>query len=60
MLHRLRPDKTAVFQDEVDIHLNPKIARQWMEKGKPAVVVAPGDNEKRHLSGDLDWRTGWL
>jgi hypothetical protein len=60
MLKGLGPSETAVFQDEVDVHLNPKIGSQWMEKGKQAEVVTPGNNEKRHLSGVLDWRTGRL
>lgn len=60
MLQRLGPDETALFQDEVDVHLNPKIGSQWMEKGKQAEVATPGNNEKRHLSGALDWRTGRL
>lgn len=60
MLKGLGPSETAVFQDEVDVHLNPKIGSQWMEVGKQADVVTPGNNEKRHLSGALDWRTGRL
>ena len=60
LLDRLPPSETALFQDEVDVHLNPKIGSQWMEKGIQATVVTPGNNEKRHLSGALDWRTGRL
>jgi transposase len=60
MLKGLGSSETAVFQDEVDVHLNPKIGSQWMEKGKQAEVLTPGNNEKRHLSGALDWRTGRL
>lgn len=60
LLENLGPSETAVFQDEVDVHLNPKIGSQWMKRGQQAEVRTPGNNEKRHLSGSLDWRTGRL
>jgi putative transposase len=60
LLVRLPGDETAVFQDEVDVHLNPKIGCQWMVRGEQAEVVTPGDNEKRHLAGSLVYRTGTL
>jgi transposase len=56
----LPADETIVFQDEVDVHLNPKIGSQWMVRGEQAQVVTPGNNEKRHLAGSLHWRTGTL
>ena len=56
----LPADETLVFQDEVDIHLNPKIGSCWMVRGEQAEVVTPGNNEKRHLAGSLHWRTGRL
>ncbi len=49
-----------MFQDEVDVHLNPKIGSMWMPRGDQAEVVTPGNNEKRHLAGSLHWRTGRL
>jgi transposase len=57
---RLPSDETLVFQDEVDVHLNPKIGSCWMVRGEQAEVVTPGNNEKRHLAGSLHWRTGRL
>jgi transposase len=60
LLGRLPADETAVFQDEVDVHLNPKIGSCWMERGRQAEVVTPGNNEKVHLAGSLHWRTGRL
>jgi putative transposase len=60
LLARLPPDETAVFEDEVDVHLNPKIGACWMVRGQQAEVVTPGNNEKRHLAGSLVWRTGTL
>jgi putative transposase len=60
LLSRLPAHETAVFQDEVDVHLNPKIGSCWMRRGEQAEVVTPGNNEKRHLAGSLAWRTGTL
>jgi putative transposase len=60
LLKKLKPDETAVFQDEVDVHLNPKIGSCWMPRGKQTEVVTPGNNDKRHVAGSLHWRTGRL
>jgi transposase len=60
LIARLPSDETVVFQDEVDVHLNPKIGPCWMVRGEQAEVVTPGNNEKRHLAGSLHWRTGRL
>jgi putative transposase len=60
LLLELPDDETAVFEDEVDVNLNPKIGCQWMRRGQQAAVVTPGDNEKRYLAGSLHWRTGVL
>ena len=50
----------AVYEDEVDIHLNPKIGLDWMARGQQKEVVTPGKNVKRYLAGALDTRTGQL
>jgi len=60
LLRSLPADAVAVFQDEVDINTNPKIGSMWMQRGRQAEVVTPGNNEKRYLSGSLDWRSGRL
>jgi putative transposase len=60
LLESLPPDETAVFEDEVDVHLNPKIGSCWMPCGEQAEVETPGNNDKRHLAGSLVWRTGTL
>jgi putative transposase len=60
LIASLPADETAVFQDEVDINLNPKIGACWMVRGEQAEVVTPGNNEKRYLAGSLHWRTGQL
>jgi transposase len=45
---------------QVDINTNPKIGAMWMRRGRQARVLTPGTNEKRYLSGSLNWRTGAL
>jgi transposase len=54
----LAKDETAVYLDEVDIHLNPKIGCDWMNRGKQKEVLTPGQNTKRYLCGALDSRSG--
>lgn len=58
LLASLPPDEVAVFEDEVDIHLNPKIGPDWMVPGQQKQVLTPGKNEKRYLAGAQDARTG--
>jgi putative transposase len=60
LLRDLPEDETAVFQDEVDLNLNPDIGRMWMPRGEQAEVITPGTNEKRYLSGSINWRSGEL
>jgi transposase len=60
LLAMLPPDEVAVFQDEVQIDLNPKIGAAWMRRGQQAEVVTPGDNEQRHLAASLVVQTGRL
>jgi len=43
--------RVAVYEDEVDIHLNPKIGLDWMGLGQQKEVVTPGKNVKRYLAG---------
>jgi transposase len=50
----------AFYEDEVDIHLNPKLGPDWMVAGQQKEVLTPGTNAKRYLAGALDVRTGLL
>ena len=59
-LKALPPEETAVFEDEVDVHLNPKLGSCWMVRGHQAEMSTPGNNQKRHVAGSLHWRTGRL
>ena len=58
LLASLPRGAVAVYEDEVDIHLNPKIGWDWMVRGQQKEVVTPGQNVKRYLAGALDPRTG--
>jgi putative transposase len=60
LLRDLPDDETAVFEDEVDLNLNPDIGFMWMRRGEQAEVVTPGDNDKNYLAASLHWRTGAL
>jgi transposase len=60
LLASLPRDQMAVYEDEVDIHLNPKIGWDWMVRGQQKEVVTPGQNVKRYLAGALDVRTGMI
>jgi putative transposase len=58
LLTRLPRNETAVFMDEVDVNLNPKVGCMWMRRGEQAAVQTPGNNEKQYLAGSIHWRTG--
>jgi transposase len=60
VLDNLPADQAAVYLDEVDVHLNPRIGPDWMNRGTQKQVLTPGTNVKRHLCGAMDARTGLL
>jgi transposase len=60
LIEGLPKDEVAVYEDEVDIHLNPKIGHDWMGYGQQKEVKTPGQNQKRYLAGALNVRTGEL
>ena len=60
LLRDLPGDEAAVFQDEVDLNLNPDVGCTWMGRGEQAAVVTPGTNQKRYLAGSVSRRTGEL
>jgi transposase len=57
-LATLPPGEEAFYEDEVDIHLNPRIGRDWMLPGDQKTVLTPGQNRKHYLAGALHTRTG--
>lgn len=60
LVEHLPADEVAVYEDEVDIHLNPKIGLDWMVRGQQKEVLTPGQNEKRYLAGAENAKTGEL
>lgn len=53
---RARPKREpAYYVDELDVHLNPKIGRDWMLPRTQKEIVTPGQNEKRFLYGALEF-----
>ena len=51
IVDRLPASEVAYFEDEVDIHLNPRIGRDWMLPGRQKLILTPGQNRKRYLAG---------
>ena len=63
LIANLPTDEVVLYQDEVDIHLNPRIGWDWMFPGEQKQVVTPGNNVKRCVAGGLNAKTGrilWL
>jgi len=58
LLESLGEDEVALYADEVDIHLNPKIGPCWMPRGEQFEVQTPGQNVKRYVVGGLNPLTG--
>jgi putative transposase len=57
LIRSLPKDEVALYEDEVDIHLNPKIGLDWMGHGQQKEVATPGQNHKSYLAGALDVRS---
>lgn len=58
LILELPGDEVAVYEDEADVHLNPKIGLDWMPRGVQKEVLTPGKNAKGYLAGTLDARDG--
>jgi transposase len=56
LVMHLPADEVAVYVDEVDIHLNPKVGPDWTRRGRQKKVLTPGCNQKRSLAGAWDPR----
>jgi hypothetical protein len=61
-LLELLPRADLDLQDEVEVALHPTLTRVWSRRGRRGqrLVEAPGNNEKRHGFGLVDWRDGWF
>lgn len=60
VLLALKPGEEAVYEDEVDIHLNPHIGVDWMLPGEQKTVLTPGKNQKAYIAGALNAIDGKL
>jgi len=58
LLDTLPRGERLFYEDEVDIHLNPKIGLDWTGYGQQKEAMTPGKNQKRYLAGALDVRSG--
>ena len=57
LIETLPPDEVALYEDEIDIHLNPKIGPDYMLPGQQKTVLTPGKNVKHYIAGALDAQT---
>jgi transposase len=53
-------EEVLIFQDEMEIHRHPALARMWALVGQQPEIPAPGKNEKKVVYGGVDYRTGKL
>lgn len=60
LIATLPRNERIFYEDEVDIHLNPKIGLDWRGFGQQKEVLTPGKNQKRYLAGALDVCNGVL
>ncbi len=60
LVQSLPPGQAAVWEDEIDIHLNPKIGPDWMLPGTQRRVLTPGQNVKHYVAGAMDATTDRL
>lgn len=52
--------EVVLYEDEVDIHLNPKLGPDWMMPGQRKGVRTPGKNQKQYIAGAYDPKDGAL
>jgi transposase len=54
LIDTLPADEAAVWEDEADIDLNPRIGSDYMLPGTQRTVMTPGKNAKRYIAGAMD------
>jgi transposase len=57
LIDTLPKDQIAVWEDEADIDLNPRIGLDYMLPGTQRTVMTPGKNVKRYIAGAMDAKT---
>ena len=60
LIESLPADQVAVWEDEADVDLNPKIGVDWTLPGRQRRVMTPGKNVKRYFAAALDAVSGQL
>jgi transposase len=56
----LPPDEAAVWLDQVQLDLNPRVGYDWMLPGTQRRVMTPGRNVRRFICGAMDACSGRL
>ena len=59
-LEAVGEDDVVMYEDEVDIHLNPKVGPDSAPAGTRKEVVTPGRNKKHYIAGAYDRETSEL
>ncbi len=57
LVETLSRDEVAVWEDEADLDLNPRIGLDYMLPGTQRTVMTPGKNVKRYIAGAMDAKT---
>jgi transposase len=57
LIDGLPPTEAAVWEDEADVDLNPRIGFDWMLPGTQRTVPTPGKNVKRYFAAAMDAAT---
>jgi transposase len=57
MIDSLPADQAAVWEDEADVDLNPRIGFDYMLPGTQRTVPTPGKNVKRYFAAAMDAKT---
>ena len=60
LVDTLPANQACVWEDEVDIDLNPRIGCDWTLPGQQRRIPTPGKNVKRYLAGAMDATTSRL
>jgi putative transposase len=59
LIKRADIDEAVIYEDEVDVHLLPRMGCQWTRRGVQPQVGTPGvKSPKRYLAGGIDAHTG--
>ncbi len=53
-LDALPPEDVVLYEDEVDVHLNPKSGPDWTPPGQRKTLMTPGRNAKWFMAGALE------